>query len=291
MLAAGIGSVASAGEPPLPLAVPACVEPGPDRSLPPLVARGPVLLASGEIRGNTPWVLPQLRVYVDAQFIPERVGSTRGYTQAIFGAALLPDVDRDGVNPENTVETHLPGSLRIQQYEVTVAAPRTVGGAAVYAARVIDVGCAHMQQQAPLRRGESRLVWVSTQAVDTFAFRAGPWYAVGNVEETQLTVSSGMEPNAIRDPHHGTDGKPLSFAWLRFSAWERLAGGLPVWQEVMTDGLVVGKKLELKDHVVEIVKVVHGPDTTLIDHEPWTTGDVPQVSVLAKVTRKRGSNR
>jgi hypothetical protein len=152
---------------------------------------------------------------------------------------------------------------------------------------VIDVGCEHTQQQPPLRPGESRLVWLTSTVVDSFAFRDGPWYEIRNVEETQLTLSSGMEPNAFRTPQHDESGKSLSFAWIRFSAWERLAGKLPFWQEVMTSGLVPGKKLVLKDHIVEIVRVLHDDDTSLVDGEPWTHGEPPVLSVLAKVTRKR----
>ncbi len=45
--------------------------------------------------------------------------------------------------------------------------------------------------------------------------------------------------------------------------------------------------LDLGDHRIDVLQVVFGPDTKLLDYGVETAGGQPVISVLVKVTHKR----
>lgn len=281
-------ATAYADEPALPAAPvvpadapPACVDPvgadGPSR----LLARGPKKLGTYKLTSGKSLDTPRLRLKVSGKFIPERLGSSKGELLTGISVALLPDVDRDGENPRNSVDETGLGPVRIAHYRVSVQpAPVKKGKPLTYQALVEEVGCPERAVHPPLAVGAAKTFWLSTEAVATYAFSEGDWF--DSMPEVHARLSAGLDPDVQQTP-----GEP-PHGWINLQGWERMSG-LPTSRDLYLDKMP-GAVLELPEHRLEILKVVLGAETKR--DEEWghgriiTKGKQPVVSALVRITRK-----
>jgi hypothetical protein len=262
-------------------APPACVEPVGAEGPSPLLARGPKTLGTYTLSSGKSLDTPRLRLKVSGRFIPERLGSSRGELLTGISVALLPDVDRDGENPQNSVDETGLGPVRIGPYRVSVQpAPFKRGRPQTYRALVEEVGCPARAVHPPLAVGASKTFWLSTEAVATYAFSHGDWF--DSMPEVYARLSAGLDPDVQQTP-----GEP-PHGWINFQGWERMSGR-PTSQDFYLDKMQ-GAVVELPEHRLEILKVVLGAETTR--DEEWgngrvvTKGKPPVVSALVRITRK-----
>lgn len=262
-------------------APPACVDPVGAEGFSPLLARGPKKLGTYKLISGKTLDTPRMRLKVSGKFIPERMGSTRGEVLTGISVALLPDVVRDGESPDNSVDETGIGPVRIGTYRVSVQPdPVKKGRPITYQALVEEVGCPARAVHPPLAVGASKTFWLSTEAVETYAFSEGDWFE--SMPEVYARLSAGLDPDVQQTP-----GKP-PHGWINFQGWERMSG-LPTSQDFYLDKMQ-GAVIELPEHKLEILKVVLGADTTR-DAE-WgngrilTKGRQPVVSALVRITRK-----
>lgn len=260
------------------VAPPGCVEPIADGITAP-IKRGPTRIGVYRLANGKAIDTPRLRLKAYGRFIPERLGSRRGEVMASFEAQLLPDVIRDGENPDNSVFDAAPGVLRILSYRVTL---RTVSTSPLaYDAIVDDVGCPEESTVPPLAAGQSRTFWVSTDGVMKFSFSNVPWYASG--DRLQATLMSSLEP----DVHQRDKANPTGHLMLH---WFEGRDGHPESTELVNDK-IAGSSATLQDYRVRVLRVVWGKDTRLVDGRLVTKGNLPAGSVLIEVTRLKVTPR
>ncbi len=264
-----------------PVDVPrACVDPVGLDGVTSLVTRGPKLVGVYRLKDRKTLDTPKLRLRAYGEFIPERLGSSRGEVQARFEAALLPDVVRDGPNPENSVFTSAPGVLRIGLYRVSL---RTVTTKPLtYDATVEEIGCPEEGTTPPLATAhDTRTFWVSTDGVMKYGFSRRPWYMSG--DRLQITLLTSLDPDVQqKDKANPTGG-------IMLHMWEGLDGH-PRWGE-LTDGKIAGSVTQLQDHKIEVLRVIWGKDTRLVDDRLVTKGTEPAATILVRVTRTQVTPR
>ena len=284
LLLMGPALVARADEPAEPKKVPAdappgCLEPEGTDGFSPLLKRGPKKLGTYKLVSGKKLDTPGLRLKVSGKFIPKRLGSTEGEVLTGISVSLLPDVDRDGENPQNSVDESGLGPIRIASYRISVKPlPIKKGKPVSYEALVEEVGCPERAVHPPLAYSESKTFWISTEAVGTYAFSNGEWYDSG--PEVYARISAGLDPDVQQ-----TAGQP-PHGWVAFQAWDN-HGGLPESKELYLDQLE-GAKLAMPGHQVEVLKVVLGPETTKdtsYERRVYTKGRQPVASALVRVTR------
>lgn len=260
------------------VAPPGCVAPIANGITAP-IAKGPKLVGIYRLANGKSIDTPRLRLKAYGRFIPERMGSTKGEVMASFEAQLLPDVVRDGENPDNSKFDAAPGALRILNYRVTL---RTVSTAPLaYDAVVEDIGCPEDGTVDPLAAKQSHTFWVSTDGVMKFSFSKVPWYMSG--DRLQATLMTSHEP----DVHQKDKANPTGHIMLHFFEGR---DGRPASTEFVNDR-IPGAKATLLDYEVEVLKVVWGKDTKLVDTKLVTRGNLPAASVLVKVTRNQVTPR
>ncbi len=272
-------TAAEAAEDPPPIDAPAgCIDSVGADGLSTLLARGPKLIGTYQLTAGKKLDTPKLRLLATAHFMPERMGSTKGEWLPGFEVSLLPDVDRDGPNPQNSVDQHGYDALRISTYRVRMRVVKPKAKGAVIEAVVEDLGCMEEYVHAPLAAGESKTFWVSTEGTRTYSFSTGHWY--DQVARMYFLVSAGLAPDVQQAP-----GTKTPHGWISAQAWEN-QGGLPSWDDRYLDKLTVGSVLELPAHTFEVLKVVLGPSTSVVDGQVQTTGRDPVISTLVRVTRR-----
>ncbi len=263
----------------IPIVAPAgCVEPIANGITAP-IARGPKPVGVYRIANGKSIDTPRLRLKAYGRFIPERMGSTKGEVMASFEAQLLPDVVRDGENPVNSKFDAAPGVLRILNYRVTL---RTVSTKPLlYDAIVEDIGCTEEGTVPPLAAKQAKTFWVSTDGVMTFSFSNVPWYMSG--DRLQATLMTSLGP----DVQQTDKANPFGHIMLHFFEGR---DGSPSSTEFVNDK-IAGATATLLDYKVEVLRVVWGKDTRLVDGRLITKGNVPAGSVLVKVTRTQVTPR
>ena len=130
----------------------------------------------------------------------------------------------------------------------------------------------------PLAAGASKTFWVSTEANQTYAFSTGHWYQ--QVPRMYYRLTSALDPEVQQEP-----GTTSPHGWISAQAWER-EDGLPSYDDRYLRTLTPGAVSDLPAHKVEVLRVVVGKDTHVIDGRVHTSGGQPVASVLVKVTRK-----
>ncbi|MBA2544275.1 MAG: hypothetical protein H0V17_31815 [Deltaproteobacteria bacterium] len=257
----------------IPTAAPkGCVEPI-DGGIPAQVQRGPKLVGVYRLVNGKPLDTPLLRLRAYGQFIPERMGSSRGEVQARFEAQLRTEVRRDGENPDNSKFESAPGVLRIANYRVSL---RTVSTKPLtYDAIVEDIGCPEDSTVDPLAAKQSHELWVSTDGVMKFYFSKVRWYSGGDT--LQLTLMTGLAPGVQQKDKANPTGH------LMLHLFES-RDGAPASKE-FTNADLAGAKATLLDYKVEVLRVVWGTETKLVDGQLVTRGKEPAGSVLVRVTR------
>lgn len=270
-------SAAAQDEPPID-APAGCIDPVGADGLPTLLARGPKVIGTYRLIDGKPRDTPKLRLLARAHFMPERGGSTKGEWLPGFEVSILPDVDRDGPNPQNSVEQHGYDPLRIGTYRVRMRVVKPKAKGSVIEAVVEDLGCREEYVHPPLAPGEQKTFWVSTEGTRTYSFSTGHWY--DQVARMYFLVSSGLAPDVQQVP-----GTKTPHGWISAQAWEN-QGGLPSWDDRYLEKLTAGSVLDLPEHEVRVLKVVLGAGTSVVDGDVVTTGGQPAISTLVRVTRR-----
>ena len=264
-------------------APPACIDPVGANGLSAVLARGPKVVGTYKLTPGKRLETKQLRLLATTRFMPERGGSSRGEWLPGLSVSLLPDVVRDGPKAENTIDQHGYEPLRIGTYRVSVGkiTPTKKGSkkGSIIETVVEDLGCTEESVHAPLAPGEGKTFWVSTEATRTYAFSTGHWYEWRH-PRMYFLVAAGLDPDVQQVP-----GTTTPRGWISAQAWEN-QGGLPSWDNRTLATLTAGAVLELPAHEVEVLRVVLGPDTSVVDGRVVTKGKQPVVSALVRVTRK-----
>ncbi len=264
-----------------------CVDPVPSGEsaelvgLSELLLRGPVKLGTYKLVDGKALDTPKLRLLARGKFIPARVGAKEGEVVASMAAALLPDVDRDGENPENSVDNNGLGSMRVGSYRVTMRVLEAKAGAKpTYEAVVDEVGCPEKAVHPPLAGGAQKTFWLSTEGVASYAFSTGEWYE--SVPRTYVALTADLDPavqqTAGQRPH----------GWINVQALDS-RNGVTKSEERLLDQLD-GAVMTLSEHKVEILKVALGAETERAAPparagQVVTNGEAPSVSVLVRLTR------
>lgn len=256
-------------------APPSCIEPVGKEGLPLAIARGPRVVGTYKLKPGKALDTPKLRLLATSHFMAERVGSTNGEWLPGLEVSLLPDVDRDGPAPENSVDQHGFDPLRIGTYRVT---PLRVSKSEVETL-VEDLGCEEEYVHAPLAPGAAKTFWVSTEATRTYSFSTGYWFE--QVERMYFLVSSGLAP-AVQQ----TAGTKTPRGWISAQAWDS-NGGSPSWNDLTLEKLTAGSVLETTGYTIRVERVVLGKDTKVVEGSVVTKGRDPVVSALVTVTRKQ----
>lgn len=281
LLLAMLSTAAHADEKPDPPpadAPPSCIDPGAKNSFSSALAKGPKLVGTYKLVAGKKLVTPNLRLLATAHFMPERMGSTKGEWLPGLEVELLPDVDRDGPSYRNSVDQHGYDPLRIGTYRVSVKGVTKSKGTTIVETIVEDLGCMEEYVHAPLAPNESKTFWVSTEATRTYSFSTGHWY--DQVARFSFAVSSGLAPDVQQDP-----GTKSPHGWIAAQAWDSNEG-FPSWDDRYLDKLRPGDVLKTAGYTVEVIDVVLGPDTTVVDGRVHTKGRDPVISALVKVTRR-----
>jgi hypothetical protein len=264
-----------------------CVDPVPSGEsaelvgLSELLLRGPVKLGTYKLVDGKALDTPKLRLLARGKFIPARVGAKEGEVVASMAAALLPDVDRDGENPENSVDNSGLGSMRVGRYRVTMRVLEAKAGAKpTYEAVVDEIGCPEKAVHPPLAGGAQKRFWLSTEGVASYAFSTGEWYET--VPRTYVALTADLDP-AVQQP---AGQRP--HGWINVQALES-RNGVTKSEERLLDQLD-GAVMTLSEHKVEILKVVLGAETERAAPparagQVVTSGKPPSVSVLVRLTR------
>jgi hypothetical protein len=257
-----------------PDAPPSCIDPVGKDGLPLAIARGPKVIGTYKLINGKTLDTPKLRLLATAHFMAERVGSKNGEWLPGLEVSLLPDVDRDGPAPENSVDQHGYDPLRIGTYRVTVIGVK----GKVIETMVEDLGCEEEYVHAPLAANESKTFWVSTEATRTYSFSTGYWF--DSVARMYFLVSSGLAPDVQQTP-----GTKTPHGWISAQAWDSNEGW-PSWDDRYLDKLTPGADLETSGYKIKVIKVVLGKDTSVVDGTVVTKGRQPVISALVTVTRK-----
>lgn len=255
-------------------APPSCIEPVGKDGLPLAIARGPKVIGVYKLKNGKTLDTPRLRILATAHFMAERVGSKNGEWLPGLEVSLLPDVDRDGPKPENSVDQHGYDPLRIGTYRVTVLG---VKGKDIETL-VEDLGCQEEYVHAPLAPEESKTFWVSTEATRTYSFSTGYWFE--SVARVYFLVSSGLAPDSQQTP-----GTKTPRGWISSQLWDS-NGGVPSWNDSDLEKLVPGAVLESSGYTLAVHRVVLGKDTSVVDGRVVTKGRQPVISALVTMTRK-----
>ncbi len=256
-------------------APPSCIEPVGKEGLPLAIAKGPKVLGTYKLKSGKALDTPRLRILATSHFMAERVGSKNGEWLPGLEVSLLPDVDRDGPAPENSVDQHGYDPLRIGTYRVT---PLRVLKSGEIETLVEDLGCEEEYVHAPLAVGAAKTFWVSTEATRTYSFSTGYWFE--QVARMYFLVSSGLDPDVQQTP-----GTKAPHGWISAQAWDSNEGW-PSWDDRYLDELTPGRRLETSGYTIDVVKVVLGKDTSVVDGRVVTKGRQPVISALVTVTRK-----
>jgi hypothetical protein len=247
------------------------------------IASGPKKIGVYRIQNGKSIDTPRLRIKAYGQFIPSRLGSSTGEVQARFEAQLLPDIKRDGENPDNSVFTTAPGVLRLLNYRISL---RTVTTKPItYEALVEDIGCPEENTTPPLAAKQSQTFWMSTDGVMKQSFSLVPRYMSGDT--LLLTLIPGLAP----DSQQTDRANPFGHVMLHLFESRDGAPASTEW----TNERLTGAKGTLLDYEVEVLRVVWGKDTALVDgkyvKQLVTKGNEPAASVLVRVTRKQVTPR
>jgi hypothetical protein len=252
-----------------------CIDPVGATGLPIALSRGPQIVGTYQLVAGKPLVTPRLRLLATAHFVPTRVGSKEGEWLPGLEATLIPDADRDGISYRNSVDQHGYDPLRIGTFRISVKSVGAVKGTTTVETLVEDLGCLEDYVHAPLAPGESKTFWVSTEATRKYSFSVGHWYE--GIEQMYFLVSSGLGPASQQAP-----GTKTPHGFIAAQTWE--TG--PSWDDRNLDEITVGRVFQLNRHTVEVLRVVLGPDTSVVDGRVHTKGRDPVVSVLVRATRR-----
>lgn len=299
-LLALVPAAARADQPPVPAVVtapeeptgpvdapPECVDPVPSGETAELVGLSDRLLSGPRKLGTYKLVdgkaldTPKLRLIARGKFIPARVGAKEGEVVASMAAALLPDVDRDGENPENSVDHNGLGAMRVGSYRVTMRVLEAKPGSKpTYEAVVEEIGCPEKAVHPPLAAGAQKTFWISTEAVASYSFSRGEWYE--SVPRTYVALTADLDPSVQQTPGQRPHG------WINVQALES-QNGVSKSEERLLDQLD-GAVMTLPEHKVEILKVALGAETERAlpparAGQVVTNGKPPSVSVLVRLTR------
>jgi hypothetical protein len=298
-LLALVPAAARADRPPVPAASapedptgpvdapPECVDPVPSGETAELVGlserllNGPRKLGTYKLVDGKALDTPKLRLIARGKFIPARVGAKEGEVVASMAAALLPDVDRDGENPENSVEHNGLGAMRVGSYRVTMRVLEAKPGSKpIYEAVVEEMGCPEKAVHPPLGAGAHKTFWISTEAVASYSFSRGEWYE--SVPRTYVALTADLDPSVQQTPGQRPRG------WINVQALES-QNGVSKSEERLLDQLD-GAVMTLPEHKVEILKVALGAETERAapparPGQVVTNGKPPSVSVLVRLTR------
>ncbi len=265
-------------DPPPQDAPPSCIDPTAKNGLSTTLARGPRLVGTYKLVAGKKLVTPNLRLLATAHFMPARVGSTEGEWLPGLEAELLPDVDRDGPSYRNSVDQHGYDPMRIGTFRISVKGVTKSKAGTIVETIVEDLGCMEEYVHAPLAPNESKTFWVSTEATRTYSFSTGHWY--DQVARFSFAVSAGLAPAVQQDP-----GTKSPRGWISAAAWDS-NDGFPSWDDRSLARFRAGDVLETAGYTIEVVKVVLGAETTVVDEQVHTRGRDPAVSALVKVTRR-----
>ncbi|MFN0246086.1 MAG: hypothetical protein ACKV2T_04210 [Kofleriaceae bacterium] len=281
LLVGALASAATADEkkdPPPVDAPPSCIDPVGKDGLSTALAKGPRVVGTYKLVAGKKLTIPGLRLLATARFVPDRVGATTGEWLPGLGAVLLPDVDRDGESYRNSVDQHGYDPLRIGTYRISVKSVSTTKAGTIVETLVEDLACMEDYVHAPLAPNESKTLWISTEATRNYGFSTGHWY--DQVPRFYIAVSSGLAPDVQQEK-----GTKSPHGWISAQAWDS-NGGHPSWDDRYLDKLRAGDVLKTAGYTVEVLKVVLGPDTTVVDGRVHTKGRDPVISALVKVTRR-----
>ncbi len=259
-------------------APPSCIDPVGKDGLPVAITRGPKVIGTYKLKSGKTLDTPKLRLLATAHFMAERVGSKTGEWLPGLEVSLLPDVDRDGPKPENSVDQHGYDPLRISTYRVTVIGVKPTPKGNEIETLVEDLGCEEEYVHVPLAPKEEKTFWVSTEATRTYAFSTGYWFE--SVPRTYFLVSSGLDPDVQQ-----TLGTKTPHGWISAQLWDSNDGS-PSWDDRYLEKLTAGANLETSGYKLKVLQVVLGKDTSVVEGRVVTKGRQPVISVLVKVTRK-----
>lgn len=270
---------AAAKEDPPPRDAPgSCIDPVGQKGLALALAKGPKVVGTYKLVAGKKTTIPNLRLLATARFVPDRLGSAHGEWLPGLGAELVPDVDRDGPSYRNSVDQHGYDPLRIGTYRISVTGVTKVKTNTVVDVLVEDLGCMEEYVHAPLAPGESKTFWVSTEATRTYGFSVGHWY--DQVARFYFAVSAGLAPDVQQEP-----GTKTPHGWISAQAWDSNEGW-PSWDDRTLDKLRPGDVLKTAGYTIEVIDVVLGKDTSVVDGRVVTKGRQPVVHALVKVTRR-----
>jgi hypothetical protein len=252
-----------------------CVRPAKSTQLPPVLDGAPRAAVTRRVKSKQKIELLGVRMVITSRLIPERVGSKHGEVVASLHAEIASEVDRDGETAENSLDERIGiAPARLGGYRITA----TPAGSE-FEITVEDLGCREAAQERPLAKGRSQLAWVSTGATHSYALRDGAWHEVAAEESLQLELRSGLIAG-------NTDPKDPQLGYVALTVSDRV-NAVPESIDLSPRQLRPGFKLARRQYRIEVVRIVYGANTILVDGWPHTTGKAPQASVLVRITRTR----
>jgi hypothetical protein len=265
-------------DPPPVDAPPSCIDPVGKDGLSTALAKGPKVVGTYKLVPGKKLTIPGLRLLATARFMPDRLGSSTGEWLPGLGAELLPDIDRDGPSYRNSVDQHGYDPLRIGTYRISVKNVSKTKAGTFVETLVEDLGCMEDYVHVPLAPNESKTLWISTEATRNYGFSTGHWY--DQVARFYIAVSSGLAPDVQQEK-----GTKSPHGWISAQAWDSNEGH-PSWDDRYLDKFRAGDVLKTAGYTIEVIKVVLGADTTVVDGRVHTKGRDPVISALVKVTRR-----
>ncbi|CAN5752898.1 hypothetical protein BH11MYX2_BH11MYX2_19130 [soil metagenome] len=265
---------ADPGEPPPRPTIAACVDAPNGTGLAKNLADGPKVLGRYKIANGTSITTPILKISVNGEFIPDRLGSKTGEISARFSAEIIAKAERLPVLSDNSDTGFAPGSARVGPYRVTLKV--VTNKPLVYEATVERTGCEARATHKPLADGEVNTFWMSTNGVYEMRFSNGDWY--DNDPVFFITF------NAELDPAVQQEDKTKPHGYMSMEA----GNGSMNYEDsghLYSDKFVEGATFTRHDHKVEVVKIVFGKDTTWKEGRITTPGNEPIAHVLLRVTK------
>jgi len=234
----------------------ACVDPVNTNQLPATLSSGPHLAGKRTIALDSTIVVGGLTLHVSKRFMPDVMGGKSGTWFT----------DLDAKVGEKSEMTTVPGTLRIGGYKINAS----VAGK-VFALEIMDGVCEPEYVAKPLKVGESRSYWLSTEGTRLIDLREAESWNSGDTIEIRL--GAGFSRNGHYNAYVGMDVLRMRSGWHADKTID-FSDDPP-------------KPFALDDHTVEIVRVVWGPNTKLVQGEILPIETEPVAHILVRLTRNR----
>ncbi|MEO8698976.1 MAG: hypothetical protein ABI867_03000 [Kofleriaceae bacterium] len=229
-----------------------CVAPSANNGLPPVLANGPHHVATHTIPLAKKLVVGDLTVMLSRRFMPDFMGSKSG--------VWVVDLAGQDALGKKSDTTTAPGMLRVGRYRITARPAGTD-----FTLVIEDGVCDPEHVGKPLARGASASFWLSTEGTrlidlrDAESWNSSDWF--------ELRLGHGFNRNGYYNAYLGMDlvrareNKTIDFSDT------------------------VPKPFVFVDHQIEIVRVVWGPNTTVVEGEILPVETNPVAHILVRVTR------